>query len=149
MLSSIIHAIITFQFTCFFFSNFNLNNIIHRRQHHNDIEKEIDCGGNVNLGGFCETGGPQDNCSMTVQHDENIEEPKTGMKFDTIEELTNFYADYGKKMGFGVCKKSSQKSVIDEEKRYATISCNRAGKSVSRFKKYFETWTNYKNELLC
>nr|GFB79237.1 protein FAR-RED impaired response 1-like isoform X2 [Tanacetum cinerariifolium] len=32
-------------------------------------------------------------------HDEWVEEPRVGMTFDTIEELFNFYATYGKKMG--------------------------------------------------
>ncbi|XP_071728369.1 protein FAR-RED IMPAIRED RESPONSE 1-like [Rutidosis leptorrhynchoides] len=56
------------------------------------------------------------------------------MVFDTVEELASFYANYGKKMGFGVSKRSSRKSLEDEEKRYATISCHRAGKSQSKTK---------------
>ncbi|XP_071709139.1 protein FAR-RED IMPAIRED RESPONSE 1-like [Rutidosis leptorrhynchoides] len=56
------------------------------------------------------------------------------MVFDTVEELASFYANYGKKTGFGVSKRSSRKSLEDEEKRYATISCHRAGKSQSKTK---------------
>ncbi|PWA93344.1 hypothetical protein CTI12_AA071970 [Artemisia annua] len=71
---------------------------------------------------------------MNVNHDEGFEEPKIGMTFDTIEELTNFYAMYGKKMGFGVFKRSSQKSLNDEETKYVTVACNRAQKSTSKSK---------------
>ncbi|XP_071709138.1 protein FAR1-RELATED SEQUENCE 4-like [Rutidosis leptorrhynchoides] len=56
------------------------------------------------------------------------------MVFDKVEELASFYANYGKKTGFGVSKRSSRKSLEDEEKRYATISCHRAGKSQSKTK---------------
>ncbi|XP_071695688.1 protein FAR-RED IMPAIRED RESPONSE 1-like [Rutidosis leptorrhynchoides] len=38
------------------------------------------------------------------------------MVFDTVEEIASFYANYGKKMGFGVSKRSSRKSLEDEEK---------------------------------
>ncbi|GJY46926.1 FAR1-related sequence 5-like protein [Tanacetum coccineum] len=40
------------------------------------------------------------------------------MNFDTIEELTDFYAMYGKKIGFGVFKGSSKKSENDEKTKY-------------------------------
>ncbi|GKC54438.1 FAR-RED impaired response 1-like protein [Tanacetum coccineum] len=67
-------------------------------------------------------------------HDEGVEEPRVGMTFDTIEELYDFYATYGKKMGFGVFKRSSQKSETDDDTRYVTFACNRAQKSVSKSK---------------
>ncbi|XP_071739974.1 protein FAR-RED IMPAIRED RESPONSE 1-like [Rutidosis leptorrhynchoides] len=74
------------------------------------------------------------NLKKNMHHEENILEPKVGMVFDTVEELASFYANYGKKTGFGVSKRSSRKSLEDEEKRYATISCHRAGKSQSKTK---------------
>ncbi|XP_071741407.1 protein FAR-RED IMPAIRED RESPONSE 1-like [Rutidosis leptorrhynchoides] len=89
-----------------------------------DHNETIDFGSHENV-------HAQEKRDKSVHGDENIEEPKTGMVFDTVEELTNFYANYGKKMGFGVCKRSSQKSDTCEEPRYATVSCHRVGKSKS------------------
>ena len=41
---------------------------------------------------------------------------------------------YMEKMGFGVFKRSSNKSQPDEDIRYATFACNRAQKSVLKSK---------------
>ena len=76
----------------------------------------------------------QHNINKNVNHDEGIEEPEIGMTFDISEELADFYAMYGKKIGFGVFKRSSQKSQNDEETKYVTVACNPAQKSMSNSK---------------
>ncbi|XP_071687053.1 protein FAR-RED IMPAIRED RESPONSE 1-like [Rutidosis leptorrhynchoides] len=100
---------------------------------HIDLEKETDY--NVNDDDEEEVskdGGGQENNNVGVRHDERVEEPKIGMTFDTIEDVANFYANYGKKMGFGVFKRSSEKDAIDDITKYATFACSRAQKSVSK-----------------
>lgn len=49
----------------------------------------------------------QKNSNKIIHHDKNVEEPNNRMTFDLMEELNHFYTNYGKKMGFGVCTKSS------------------------------------------
>nr|GFB48259.1 protein FAR-RED impaired response 1-like [Tanacetum cinerariifolium] len=56
----------------------------------------------------------QQNYNKSV-HDEGVEEPSVDMTFDMIEELYDFYATHGKKMGFRVFKRSSQKSKTDDD----------------------------------
>ncbi|XP_071700129.1 protein FAR1-RELATED SEQUENCE 4-like [Rutidosis leptorrhynchoides] len=104
-------------------------------EYHVDMEKETTYNvRNEDDGEGIENGCGQRNYNESVQHDESVEEPKLGMTFDTIEEVANFYADYGKKLGFGVFKRSSEKDPIDDTIKYATFACNRAQKSVSKSK---------------
>ncbi|GKA55025.1 FAR-RED impaired response 1-like protein [Tanacetum coccineum] len=100
-----------------------------------DLEKETKCEILNEENGKChEEVSTQHDNNKNVNHDEGVEEPKIGMTFDTIEALTDFYAMYGKKMGFGVFKRSSKKSENDEETKYVTVACNRAQKSTSKSK---------------
>nr|XP_043630460.1 protein FAR-RED IMPAIRED RESPONSE 1-like [Erigeron canadensis] len=104
------------------------------QRHQIGHEKETTCEISADVGEQHEESISQDKSNSTFNHDDDIEEPKIGMTFDTIEELARFYAYYGKKKGFGVYKRSSRKSYTNDERKYATISCNRAGKSVSKSK---------------
>nr|XP_043638201.1 protein FAR1-RELATED SEQUENCE 5-like [Erigeron canadensis] len=80
--------------------------------HQNGLEKETKCEISVNERQHHEDVCFQDKSNNNFNCDEDIEEPK----------------------GFGVYKRSSRKSYTDDEKKYATVSCNRAGKSVSKSK---------------
>nr|XP_043630442.1 protein FAR1-RELATED SEQUENCE 8-like [Erigeron canadensis] len=104
--------------------------------HLNGLEKETNCEISLDEVKHREdnTTSSHDKGTTSFNYDENIEEPKVGMTFDTIEELATFYANYGEKKGFGVYKRSSRKSYTDDEKKYATVSCNPAGKSISKSK---------------
>jgi hypothetical protein len=70
-----------------------------------------------------------DNCSSKlklVQDVENVEEPKNGMTFNSIEELHAYYRSYAKQEGFGVVQK---KKKTDENgcTHYITLGCARQG----------------------
>jgi hypothetical protein len=41
---------------------------------------------------------------------ENVEEPKEGMTFDSLDELASHYRTYAKQQGFGVVKRSKKKA---------------------------------------
>ncbi|XP_042941235.1 protein FAR-RED IMPAIRED RESPONSE 1-like [Carya illinoinensis] len=60
-----------------------------------------------------------------------IMEPKSGMEFDSFEELTEYYRLYAKKCGFG---SMTQRSERDDERnvRYVTIGCTHGGKARNR-----------------
>ncbi|KAG6643252.1 hypothetical protein CIPAW_09G196800 [Carya illinoinensis] len=60
-----------------------------------------------------------------------IMEPKSGMEFDSFEELMEYYRLYAKKCGFG---SMTQRSERDDEGnvRYVTIGCTRGGKAQNR-----------------
>ncbi|XP_041026995.1 protein FAR-RED ELONGATED HYPOCOTYL 3-like [Juglans microcarpa x Juglans regia] len=60
-----------------------------------------------------------------------IEEPKSGMEFNSFEELLTYYKQYDKKCKFGVMTKKSEK-VNDETLRYVTLACARGGKAQNR-----------------
>ncbi|XP_035548689.1 protein FAR1-RELATED SEQUENCE 5-like [Juglans regia] len=60
-----------------------------------------------------------------------IEEPKSGMEFNTFEELMAYYKHYGKKSGFGVLIRRTDKG-DDGTVRYATLGCARGGKARNR-----------------
>lgn len=85
------------------------------RHHNNDNGKE------PIFDEYVIEGESKENVYSEELYNEKVEEPKIGMTFDTIEEVTHFYENYGKQMGFGVFKRSSRKSLDDEETRYATI----------------------------
>ncbi|KAG6642748.1 hypothetical protein CIPAW_09G162400 [Carya illinoinensis] len=72
--------------------------------------------------------------SLNVQVDDDddmIEEPKLGMEFNSIENLMSYYKEYGKKCGFGVMTKWTERGE-DDEVRYVTFACARGGKSRNR-----------------
>ncbi|XP_042984413.1 protein FAR1-RELATED SEQUENCE 5-like isoform X2 [Carya illinoinensis] len=60
-----------------------------------------------------------------------IEEPKSGMEFNSFEELMTYYKQYAKKCGFGVMTKRSERGE-DETIRYVTLACARGGKARNR-----------------
>ncbi|KAF5481731.1 hypothetical protein F2P56_002362 [Juglans regia] len=62
---------------------------------------------------------------------DTIEEPKSVMEFNSFEELLTYYKQYGKKCGFGVMIKRSEK-VEDGTIRYVTLACARGGKARNR-----------------
>ncbi|XP_042964615.1 protein FAR-RED IMPAIRED RESPONSE 1-like [Carya illinoinensis] len=57
-----------------------------------------------------------------------IEEPKTGMEFDSLEELMSYYKLYAKKCGFGSMTQRSER-VDKESVRYVTLGCAHGGKA--------------------
>ncbi|XP_041001764.1 protein FAR1-RELATED SEQUENCE 5-like [Juglans microcarpa x Juglans regia] len=64
-------------------------------------------------------------------HDDTIEEPKSGMEFNSFEDLLSYYKEYGKKCGFGVMTKRTERGE-DESVRYVTLACARGGKARNR-----------------
>ncbi|XP_042959244.1 protein FAR1-RELATED SEQUENCE 2-like [Carya illinoinensis] len=60
--------------------------------------------------------------------DDIIEEPKSGMEFNTFEELLSYYKQYAKRCGFGVMTQRSERT-DDQSVRYVTIGCARGGKA--------------------
>ncbi|XP_041025286.1 protein FAR1-RELATED SEQUENCE 4-like [Juglans microcarpa x Juglans regia] len=60
-----------------------------------------------------------------------IEESKSGMEFNSFEELMNYYKQYAKKCGFGVMTRKTEKG-DDETVRYVTLGCVRGGKARNR-----------------
>ncbi|KAK1559828.1 hypothetical protein Q3G72_018862 [Acer saccharum] len=63
--------------------------------------------------------------------DDMIEEPKKGMKFNSLEDLLSYYKSYGKKCGFGVITKRTDRGE-DQIARYVTLACSRGGKARNR-----------------
>ncbi|KAF5464139.1 hypothetical protein F2P56_014243 [Juglans regia] len=59
---------------------------------------------------------------------DTIEEPKSGMKFNSFEEVMSYYKQYAKKCGFGVMTRRTEKGE-DGNVRYATLGCARGGKA--------------------
>ncbi|XP_042971217.1 protein FAR1-RELATED SEQUENCE 5-like [Carya illinoinensis] len=59
------------------------------------------------------------------------DEPKSGMEFNCLEDLMSYYKEYGKKCGFGVMTKRSERG-DDETVRYVTLACARGGKARNR-----------------
>ncbi|XP_041011242.1 protein FAR-RED IMPAIRED RESPONSE 1-like [Juglans microcarpa x Juglans regia] len=60
-----------------------------------------------------------------------IEEPRSGMEFNSFEELMVYYKQYGKKSGFGVMIKRTDKG-DDGTVRYVTLGCVLGGKARNR-----------------
>ncbi|XP_040996016.1 protein FAR1-RELATED SEQUENCE 5-like [Juglans microcarpa x Juglans regia] len=69
--------------------------------------------------------------SQNVDCDDMIEEPKSVMEFNSLEDLINYYKQYGKKCGFEVMTKKAEKG-DDETVRYVTLVCARGGKAQNR-----------------
>ncbi|KAL7163054.1 hypothetical protein ACSBR2_039199 [Camellia fascicularis] len=57
-----------------------------------------------------------------------IEDPRVGMTFNSINEIYEYYAKYAKQKGFAMSKKSS-KMGGNGEKKYMAIGCSRGGKA--------------------
>ncbi|XP_040988969.1 protein FAR-RED IMPAIRED RESPONSE 1-like [Juglans microcarpa x Juglans regia] len=62
---------------------------------------------------------------------DTIEEPKSGMEFNSFEELMNYYKQYAKKCEFEVMTRRTKKR-DDETVRYVTLGCARGGKARNR-----------------
>ncbi|XP_042950033.1 protein FAR1-RELATED SEQUENCE 5-like [Carya illinoinensis] len=60
--------------------------------------------------------------------DDIIEEPKSGMEFNTFEDLLVYYKQYAKSSGFGVMTQRSERA-DDQSVRYVTLGCARGGKA--------------------
>ncbi|XP_042973095.1 protein FAR-RED IMPAIRED RESPONSE 1-like [Carya illinoinensis] len=72
------------------------------------------------------TGTPQ--VVPSSDGDDIIEEPKSGMEFNSFDELLSYYKHYAKKNGFGVMTQRSERSE-DQSVRYVTLGCARGGKA--------------------
>ncbi|XP_042979839.1 protein FAR1-RELATED SEQUENCE 1-like [Carya illinoinensis] len=57
-----------------------------------------------------------------------IEEPQSGMEFNSFEDLLSYYKGYGKRCGFGVSRQRSERGE-DKSMRYVTLDCARGGKA--------------------
>ncbi|XP_042939384.1 protein FAR1-RELATED SEQUENCE 5-like [Carya illinoinensis] len=72
------------------------------------------------------TGTPQ--VVPSSDGDDIIEEPNSGMEFNSFDELLSYYKHYAKKNGFGVMTQRSERSE-DQSVRYVTLGCARGGKA--------------------
>ncbi|XP_045810181.1 protein FAR1-RELATED SEQUENCE 4-like [Trifolium pratense] len=82
-----------------------------------------------------ESGHINETCDDKLEESCNTnedEEPKVGMIFSSQEEVTKYYKNYARCMGFGVSKISSKNG--DDGKRYFTLGCSRARSYVSNSK---------------
>ncbi|XP_042950400.1 protein FAR-RED IMPAIRED RESPONSE 1-like [Carya illinoinensis] len=68
---------------------------------------------------------------MQTDGDDLIEEPKSGMQFNSFEELIEYYKEYAKKCGFGVMTQRSERGE-DDSVRYVTLGCAHGGKAWNR-----------------
>ncbi|KAI5348707.1 hypothetical protein L3X38_001594 [Prunus dulcis] len=59
---------------------------------------------------------------------DKVKDPEVGAIFDSLEELAEYYKNYGKEKGFEVSKRTSRKG-DDGELKYLTLACSRSGKS--------------------
>lgn len=59
---------------------------------------------------------------------DKVKDPEVGAIFDSLEELAEYYKNYGKEKGFEVSKRTSSKGDGGELK-YLTLACSRSGKS--------------------
>ncbi|KAF5457562.1 hypothetical protein F2P56_021655 [Juglans regia] len=76
-------------------------------------------------------GSAEKSQNVQVDHDDTIEEPKSGMEFNSFEDLLSYYKEYGKRSGFGVMTKRAERGE-DESVRYVTLACARSGKARNR-----------------
>jgi hypothetical protein len=63
-----------------------------------------------------------------IDDDGNVEQPKKGMTFDSIEELKSYYRRFGKQRGFGVVQKKVTRDKISRKEIRVTLACARQGK---------------------
>ncbi|XP_062147823.1 protein FAR-RED IMPAIRED RESPONSE 1-like [Alnus glutinosa] len=74
-----------------------------------------------------------DNCrskAKLIDGDKVVEEPKSGMLFGSIEEVIDYYRNYGKQAGFGVTQKKKKK-YENGDVHYISLTCARGGKASS------------------
>ncbi|XP_062155293.1 protein FAR-RED IMPAIRED RESPONSE 1-like [Alnus glutinosa] len=74
-----------------------------------------------------------DNCrskAKLIDGDKVVEEPKSGMLFGSIEEVVDYYRNYGKQAGFGVTQKKKKK-YENGDVHYISLTCARGGKASS------------------
>ncbi|XP_059460602.1 protein FAR1-RELATED SEQUENCE 5-like isoform X2 [Corylus avellana] len=86
------------------------------------------CSGNETVAAL-ESEDNADNCKSVlklIDEVENVEEPKKGMTFSSIDELNLYYRSYAKKEGFWVVQKKKR---IDEDgyAHYLSLGCARQG----------------------
>ncbi|XP_042975683.1 protein FAR1-RELATED SEQUENCE 9-like [Carya illinoinensis] len=81
-------------------------------------------------GGKTETPTTSAGASEKVQMDGD-DVPKSKMEFNSLEDLMSYYKEYGKKCGFGVMTKRSERGE-DGTVRYVTLACARGGKARNR-----------------
>ncbi|XP_028121470.1 protein FAR1-RELATED SEQUENCE 6-like [Camellia sinensis] len=91
------------------------------------MDKEISSGSNED----CDEIDIETEIEDTKNVEVEIEDPKVGMTFKSIDEIYEYYSRYGKRNGFAVSKKYCKRR-DDGEKRYVTIACTRAGKAKIR-----------------
>jgi hypothetical protein len=71
----------------------------------------------------------EDQCEWKlIDDDGNVEQPKKGMTFDSIEELKSYYRHFGKQMGFGMVQKKVTGDKISKKEVRVTIACACQGK---------------------
>jgi hypothetical protein len=71
----------------------------------------------------------EDQCEWKlIDDDGNVEQPKKGMTFDSIEELKSYYRHFGKQMGFGMVQKKVAGDKISKKEVRVTIACACQGK---------------------
>ncbi|KAF5205438.1 hypothetical protein FRX31_004975 [Thalictrum thalictroides] len=63
------------------------------------------------------------NMEKEVNLEENIRMLEAGMTFDTIDELFEYYVNYGNENGFPVKRRSSKKGEYGEV-RYVSFACS-------------------------
>jgi hypothetical protein len=87
----------------------------------------------------------EDNCKYDLKFIdgvENVEEPKEGMTFSSLDELLFYYRSYAKQQGFGVVQKNKKKHVSGYT-HYITLACARQGSrkasSSNTFRKPIQT----------
>ena len=61
----------------------------------------------------------------TEDEDHELNPPSIGDEFDSVEEAYKYYQLYGKKCGFGVCKRSHHKKRGSTEIHHYTFSCSK------------------------
>ncbi|KAK0600363.1 hypothetical protein LWI29_014186 [Acer saccharum] len=69
--------------------------------------------------------------NVEIDGDDMIEEPKKGMEFNSLEDLLSYYKSYGKKCGFGVITKRTERGE-DKIVRYVTLACSHGGNARNR-----------------
>ncbi|XP_042969002.1 protein FAR1-RELATED SEQUENCE 5-like [Carya illinoinensis] len=76
-------------------------------------------------------GSAEKSQNVQVVDDDTIDEPNSGMEFNSLEELLSYYKEYGKKFEFGVMIKRTEREE-DDYVRYVTLFCARGGKARNR-----------------
>ncbi|XP_042962325.1 protein FAR1-RELATED SEQUENCE 6-like [Carya illinoinensis] len=60
-----------------------------------------------------------------------IEEPQSGIEFNSFEDLLSYYKGYGKRCGFGILTQKSERGE-DKSMRYVTLGCARGRKAQNK-----------------